>query len=65
MSKRKTTNLKSGQRAPVSGQYEERGPRGGHGKEVTVKKGNRLPPVDKSGTTFDLVDPTKNKSGRP
>jgi hypothetical protein len=57
--------LKPGQTAPRSGQYEQLGPRGGRtGHEVTVVKGEPLPPTPKPGMTFALVDPTKNKSGR-
>lgn len=57
--------LKPGQTAPRSGQYEQLGPRGGRtGHEVTVVKGEPLPPTPKPGMTFTLVDPTKNKSGR-
>ncbi len=41
--------LKPGEKAPKSGQYQ---------------KGEPMPPTDKKGTTFDLVDPTKNKSGK-
>ena len=56
--------LKPGNKAPKSGQYEVIGPRGGHtGKEVTSAKGETMPPT-KSGSTFNLVDPTKNKSGK-
>ncbi len=58
-------DLKPGQPAPHSGQYEEVGPKGGKtGHEVTVVKGEPLPPTPKPGMTFTLVDPTKNKSGR-
>lgn len=60
----KTTGLKPGQTAPKSGQYEQVGPRGGHGKEVTVVKNKPLPPTPTKGGTYDLVDPTNNKSGR-
>lgn len=57
--------LKSGQTAPKSGQYEQIGPKGGKtGHEVTVVKGEPLPPTQKPGMTFTLVDATKNKSGR-
>jgi len=53
--------LKSGQTAPRSGQYEIVGPRGGGtGKERTVTKGEPLPPTEKSGQGFRLVDPTKH-----
>lgn len=56
-------SLKSGQKAPKSGQYLEKGPRGGEKKEVTVPKNHVLPPTEKPNSTFKLVDPTKNKSG--
>ncbi len=53
--------FKSGQTAPRSGQYEIVGPRGGGtGKERTVTKGEPLPPTEKSGQGFRLVDPTKH-----
>lgn len=57
-------NYKPGQPAPASGQYQRIGPRGGHGPEVTSEKGNPLPPTPKPGSTYKLVDPTKNKSGK-
>ena len=58
-------SLKPGQTAPRSGQYAVIGPRGGDkGREVTVVKGEPMPPTQKSGQTYILVDPTKNKSGR-
>lgn len=56
--------LKPGEKAPKSGQYQKVGPRGGKGDEVTVTKGEPMPPTDKKGTTFNLVDPSKNKSGK-
>ena len=59
-----TKGLKPGMRAPSSGQYQEIGPRGGKGKEVTVVKGEPLPPAPKKGITYKIVDRTKNKSGR-
>ncbi len=59
----KTKPLKPGQRAPRSGQYQKIGPRGGKGDEVTVVNGEPLPPTQTKGTTFKLVDPTKNKAG--
>lgn len=55
---------KPGERVPKSGQYEQVGPRGGKGKEVTSVKNERFPPGSQKGTTYKLVDPTKNKSGR-
>ncbi len=59
----KTSGMRSGQKAPSSGQYQQIGPRGGAGKEVTSVKGETLPPAPK-GSTYKLVDRTKNKSGR-
>ncbi len=60
----KPKGLRPGQKAPNSGQYQQVGPRGGKGKEVTVTKGEPMPPSPKSGTTYTLVDPTNNKSGK-
>ena len=57
---------KPGQTATRSGQYEIIGPRGGPtGKERTVTRGEPLPPTPGPGQSYKLVDPTKNKSGRP
>ena len=57
--------VKPGEKAPRSGQYEELGPRGGRtGHEVTISKGERVPPTRQPGGGFTIVDPTKNKSGR-
>jgi hypothetical protein len=56
--------LRPGSSAPVSGQYRERGPRGGEGREITGIKGRSLPPTTKPGSTYEIVDPTKNKSGK-
>lgn len=56
--------LKPGEKAPASGQYQKVGPRGGKGDEVTVTKGEPLPPAPSKGTTYNLVDATKNKSGK-
>lgn len=53
--------LTPGQKAPRSGQYEIRGPRGGKtGKERTVVRGEPLPPTPKPGQKYVLVDPTKH-----
>jgi len=58
-------SLKPGHTAPRSGQYSVVGPRGGNtGREVTVTKGEPMPPTQKPGQTYTLADPTKNKSGR-
>jgi hypothetical protein len=59
----KPKNLPPGSKAPASGEYQQIGPRGGKGKEVTVPKGHVLPPGP-AGTTYDLVRPAHNKSGR-
>jgi hypothetical protein len=57
--------LKPGNTAPASGQYEIRGPRGGHtGQERTVTRGEPLPPTPASGQTYTLVDRTRNGAGR-
>lgn len=54
-----------GAKAPFSGQYERVGPRGGDtNKEITISKGETLPPGRRSGETFKLVDRSRNKSGR-
>jgi hypothetical protein len=58
----KTSGLKSGQTVPVSGLYQQIGPRGGKGSEVTFVKGEPLPPAPLKGTTYKLVDPAKHKS---
>jgi hypothetical protein len=60
----KGKGLRPGESAPRSGQYQQIGPRGGAGKEVTVVKGEPLPPTPKAGMGYKLVDATKNKSGR-
>jgi hypothetical protein len=56
--------LKPGERAPCSGQYRRVGPRGGKGIEITAVKGEHLPPSPSKGTTYKIVDRTKNKSGK-
>jgi len=58
--------LKPGQIAPFSAQYEVIGPRGGRtGREVQSEKGNPMPPTPKPGQVYVVVDPVKNKSGKP
>lgn len=53
--------LKSGNIVPRSGQYEIIGPRGGKtGEEVTGVKGKILPPTQKAGSSYKLVDATKH-----
>ncbi len=62
MSKAKAPPYKPGQKAPISGQYGVVGPKGGKtGTEVTVTKGETLPPTSKPGQGFVLVDKTKHK----
>ena len=56
--------FRPGEIAPRSGQDRETGPRGGRGREVTVVKGEPLPPTTEPNRTYQLVDPTKNQSGR-
>lgn len=57
----KTPILSPGEPTPQSGQYGLVGPRGGKvGPEVTSTKGNPLPPTQKSGQGYVLVDPTKH-----
>ena len=54
--------FKPGEKAPHSGQYERKGPRGGStGDERTVSKGEPLPPTKKPGETYILVDKTKHR----
>lgn len=59
-----SNGLRPGQKAPASGQYQQIGPRGGKGREVTVTRGEPLPPTTRPGSTYAIVDRTKNKSGR-
>lgn len=59
------TKLKPGNKAPSSGQYAPVGPRGKqYPNEVTVVKNEPLPPTQKPGMTYKLVDPTKHKSSK-
>ena len=57
--------LKPGERAPASGQYERVGPRGGRtGHEVTVVRGEPMPPTPSPGSTYRIADRPHNPSGR-
>lgn len=49
--------LKPGTTAPKSGQYENTKTK----NEVTVVKGDPLPPTPKPNQNYKLVDPTKHK----
>jgi hypothetical protein len=60
----KPSGIRPGQKAPASGQYQQIGPRGGKGPEVTSVKGEPMPPSHQKGATYTLVDPSKNKSGK-
>ena len=60
---KRPSGLKPGETVPVSGLYQQIGPRGGKGSEVTSVKGEPLPPGPVKGTTYKLVDPAKHKSG--
>ncbi len=61
----KKDGFRPGETVPRSGQWEQVGPRGGRGDEVTLPKGKTFPPTPTKGGSFRIVDPTKNKSGRP
>lgn len=54
---------KPGSPAEQSGQYQAIGPRGGHvsDTEITAVEGKPLPPTDRPGWQWQLVDPTKHK----
>lgn len=57
--------IKPGESAPVSGQYEIVGPRGGHtGEERTSIQGRKMPPTPKPGQGYVPVDPTRNGAGK-
>ncbi|TKW61137.1 MAG: hypothetical protein DI628_00470 [Blastochloris viridis] len=58
------SGLKPGTEAPASGQYQQIGPRGGVGHEITAVQGKPLPPTTQSGATYTLVDRTRNQSGQ-
>jgi YjzC-like protein len=60
----KKSGFRPGETAPKSGQYQQIGPNGGKGHEVTSVKGEPLPPTTQKGATYTFVDPSKNKSGR-
>lgn len=53
----KTTNLPPGTEAPKSGQYRNNNT----GNEVTVTRGEPLPPTPRKNQSYDLVDLTKHK----
>lgn len=56
---------KPGSEAPVSGIYEQVGPRGGRtGEQAVSTEGNPLPPTDKPGQSWVLVQPAKHTGGK-
>ena len=59
---KKETPLKPGNQTPVSGKYGVVGPKGGKtGVEITSVAGKPLPPTQKPGQGYVLVDQTKHK----
>jgi len=60
----RSTGLKTGSVPPLPGQYQQTGPRGGRGKEVTSVKGHPLPPTPKKTVAYNLMDPKKPKTGK-
>jgi transcriptional regulator with XRE-family HTH domain len=55
--------LRPGQIAPRSGRYQQIGPRGGRGREITVVKGEALPPTPREKMTYVIVGSKKSTSG--
>ena len=51
------TKIKTGGTAPKSGQYQVSGTK----REITLTKGERVPPYGGEAKTFVLVDKTKHK----
>lgn len=52
------SKIKTGGTAPKSGQYQVSGMK----REITLTKGERVPPYGGKAQTFKLVDKTKHKS---
>lgn len=58
----KGRDYKPGQKAPISGQYQIIGPRGGkNGPERTVTREEPFPPTPSPGSKYRLVDRTKHR----
>ena len=57
----KPKGLKPGETVPISGIYQEIGPRGGKGTQVTSVKGEPLPPTATKGGTYQLNKAAKHK----
>lgn len=51
------TTAHTGEKAPVSGQYQPVGTK----REITLSKGDRVPPYSGKAKTFVLVDRTRHK----
>lgn len=60
MTTKKTVGLKPGEKCPVSGQWQVVKPNGTRKGEVTVSKGEHMPPAQIPGTTYELVDETQH-----
>jgi hypothetical protein len=58
-----SNELKPGETAQRSGEYQIIGPRGGKGGERTIVKGETAPPTPAAGSHYKLVRPAKNKAG--
>ena len=61
MRDKKTAGLRPGEKCPASGQYQVVKPNGTRGHEVTVSKGETMPPAQIPGTTYELVDRTNHE----
>jgi hypothetical protein len=60
-----TKVYRPGETAPVSGEYEIVGPRGGDtGRERTSIQGQRLPPTPKPGQGYVIHRPAHNGAGK-
>ena len=59
----KKSGLIPGEKAPASGQYQEIGPRGGAGREVTSIKGKRLPPSTRDWQHIQARRPQQEQIG--
>lgn len=57
----RTAGLVPGEECPVSGQYQVVKPNRTRGNEVTVSKGETMPPSPLKGSTYELVDRTNHE----
>lgn len=53
----KRIETRTGEKAPASGQYQPAGTK----QEITLSRGDRVPPYHGRAKTFVLVDRTKHK----